>query len=59
MYWLVPVLLVAALIIDQKGQIYRTYMGYRDKAEFEEAIRALLQESAAVRQLTGDIPWHG
>lgn len=46
-------------IIDRKGQIYHIYMGYRDKAEFEEAIQALLRESAATRQPTGGVRWRG
>ena len=30
-------------VIDQKGQIYRTYVGYRDKSIFEGDIKALLK----------------
>jgi peroxiredoxin len=30
-------------VIDQKGQIYKTYTGYRDKAVFEADIKALLK----------------
>lgn len=30
-------------VIDQNGQIYKTYVGYRDKAVFEADIKALLK----------------
>ncbi|MBI2503501.1 MAG: TlpA family protein disulfide reductase [Candidatus Latescibacteria bacterium] len=48
-----------SFIVDRKGRIYRIYMGYRDKAEFEAAIQALLHESAATRQPTGGVLWRG
>ena len=36
-------------VIDRQGNIWRTYIGYRDKAVFEADIKALLAETGATK----------